>query len=95
MILANQDATTSLASCATDKNDMDEFINFVSNSSISQSSKLDIEVYLDDGLVVSTKSDFDILSWWNLNGLRHPVLYEIAGDILEIPVTFNYLIIGF
>ena len=32
-------------------------------------------------------SQFDILLWWKLNGVKYPVLQTIARDILAIPVS--------
>ena len=30
---------------------------------------------------------FDILDWWNHNGLKYPTLQRLARDILVIPMT--------
>ena len=32
-------------------------------------------------------SQFDILLWWKLNGVKYPVLQTIAREILVIPVS--------
>ena len=34
-----------------------------------------------------TNPDFDILMWWKVNRSRYPILYEIARDLLPIPVS--------
>ena len=36
---------------------------------------------------MSDNSQFDILLWWKLNGVKYPVLQTIARDILAIPVS--------
>jgi hypothetical protein len=31
--------------------------------------------------------DFDILGWWKVNGIKYPILAEIARDVLAIPIS--------
>nr|KAJ0197649.1 hypothetical protein LSAT_V11C700378320 [Lactuca sativa] len=31
--------------------------------------------------------EFDVLGWWNLNGVKYPTLCLIAKDILAIPIS--------
>ena len=31
--------------------------------------------------------EFDVLSWWKLNGIKYPIMSEIARDILAIPIS--------
>ena len=42
--------------------------------------------YLEED-VLPDNSQFDILLWWKLNGVKYPVLQIIARDILAIPVS--------
>ena len=37
--------------------------------------------------VLKRNEDFDILAWWQSNGLKYPALQRIARDILAIPNT--------
>ncbi|KAH9718024.1 BED-type domain-containing protein [Citrus sinensis] len=56
-----------------------------SNDDIS--SKNDVEKYLMDANESTSNAHFDILTWWKLNGHRHPILSQIAKDVLAIPVS--------
>ncbi|KAK2653230.1 hypothetical protein Ddye_013086 [Dipteronia dyeriana] len=31
--------------------------------------------------------ELDVLSWWKLNGIKYPIMSEIARDILAIPIS--------
>ncbi|CAN0919015.1 Putative AC transposase, partial [Linum grandiflorum] len=33
------------------------------------------------------EDEFDILSWWKLNGPKYPTLQVIAKDVLVVPIT--------
>ena len=35
----------------------------------------------------ASNPQFDILTWWKLNGPRYPILSQIAKDVLAIPVS--------
>ncbi|KAJ0089938.1 hypothetical protein Patl1_12580 [Pistacia atlantica] len=48
--------------------------------------KAELDYYLEDTILPRT-SDFDILSWWRLNGSTYPILQSIARDVLAIPVS--------
>ena len=45
-----------------------------------------LDHYLEED-VLPDNSQFDILLWWKLNGVKYPVLQTIARDILAIPVS--------
>ncbi|KAH9723905.1 BED-type domain-containing protein [Citrus sinensis] len=46
------------------------------------------DTYLGEKLVpFNVEEDFDVLSWWKVNGGNYPILSRIARDILAIPVT--------
>ncbi|KAA0043375.1 zinc finger BED domain-containing protein DAYSLEEPER-like [Cucumis melo var. makuwa] len=62
----------------------EEFVSNVENDVNNVKSKLDR--YLDESLLPRTK-DFNILQWWKLNGVKYNVLYEIAKDVLAVPIT--------
>ncbi|KAL4586056.1 hypothetical protein LXL04_010687 [Taraxacum kok-saghyz] len=38
-------------------------------------------------LVLEYSKNFDILSWWKLNGLRYPIVAQMAKDILGIQIS--------
>ena len=46
----------------------------------------ELDHYLEED-VLPDNSQFDILLWWKLNGVKYPVLQTIARDILAIPVS--------
>jgi hypothetical protein len=47
--------------------------------------KTELDVYLEEE-ILPRRSDFDILMWWKLNGVKYPTLQAIARDVLAIPV---------
>nr|GMD87861.1 zinc finger BED domain-containing protein DAYSLEEPER-like [Ipomoea batatas] len=49
-------------------------------------SKTDLDRYLEDEVLPMT-SNFDILTWWKLDGPKYPTLQAIARDVLAIPVS--------
>ncbi|CAN1293903.1 Putative AC9 transposase, partial [Linum perenne] len=46
----------------------------------------ELDNYLNED-VLPRSSDFDILMWWKLSGLKYPILQAVARDDLAIPVT--------
>lgn len=62
----------------------EEFVHNVENDVDNVKSELDH--YLDETLLPRS-DDFDILQWWKLNGVKYPTLYQIAKDVLAVPIT--------
>lgn len=61
---------------------------FVSHSAVSTHVKSELDHYLEESLLpINDYTNFDILCWWNSNGIKYPTLQEIARDILAIPVS--------
>ncbi|CAN6725458.1 unnamed protein product [Malus baccata var. baccata] len=58
---------------------------FVMDSTIGNEQS-DLDLYLGEKVLPRTQ-DFDILSWWKTNGIKYPILHQIARDILAIPVS--------
>ena len=52
----------------------------------TNSFRTELDHYLEED-VLPDNSQFDILLWWKLNGVKYPVLQTIARDILAIPVS--------
>ena len=52
----------------------------------TNSFRTELDHYLEE-YVLPDNSQFDILLWWKLNGVKYPVLQTIARDILAIPVS--------
>ncbi|KAL6493495.1 hypothetical protein OROGR_032274 [Orobanche gracilis] len=53
-----------------------------------QPRKSDLDTYLEESRYgCSVDVDFDVLDWWNTEKWRFPILSQMAGDILSIPVT--------
>jgi hypothetical protein len=51
-------------------------------------SKNELDRYLEEETLPNYENDnFDILSWWKLEGTRYPTLRLVARDILAIPIT--------
>ncbi|XP_042386507.1 zinc finger BED domain-containing protein RICESLEEPER 2-like [Zingiber officinale] len=63
----------------------DKFEMFM-DSNTSTEHKSDLDYYLEESLLPRT-SEFDILCWWKTNGIKYPILHDIAKDVLAIPVT--------
>ncbi|KAH9779813.1 hat family dimerization domain containing protein expressed [Citrus sinensis] len=50
--------------------------------------KDELDTYLGEKLVpFNVEEDFDVLSWWKVNGGNYHILSRIVRDILAIPVT--------
>ena len=52
----------------------------------TNSFRAELDHYLEED-VLPDNSQFDILLWWKLNGVKYHVLQTIARDILAIPVS--------
>ncbi|XP_042432585.1 zinc finger BED domain-containing protein RICESLEEPER 2-like [Zingiber officinale] len=63
----------------------DKFEMFM-DSNTSTEHKSDLDYYLEESLLPRT-SEFDILCWWKTNGIKYPILHDIAKDVLAIPVA--------
>ncbi|KAK7360573.1 hypothetical protein VNO77_02579 [Canavalia gladiata] len=48
--------------------------------------KTELDHYFEEG-VLPMKSDFDILTWWKVHGVKYPTLQLIAKDVLAIPIS--------
>ena len=47
--------------------------------------KSEFDSYLEEKTLPGTH-DFDVLCWWKTNGIKYPIMCEIARDILAIPI---------
>jgi hypothetical protein len=73
------------------QNRLRKFDSFVSNITNNRNKKCEsvigeFDTYIKEGLLKRSEI-FDILGWWNHNGLKYPILQRLARDILAIPVT--------
>jgi hypothetical protein len=73
------------------QNRLRKFDSFVSNTTNNRNKKSEsvveeFDTYIKEGVLKRSKI-FDILGWWNHNGLKYPTLQRLARDILAIPVT--------
>nr|KYP42358.1 Putative AC transposase [Cajanus cajan] len=48
--------------------------------------KTKLDHYLEEDVLPRT-TDFDILMWWKLNGIKYPTLKAITRDILANPIS--------
>lgn len=55
------------------------------NESVGSMHASELDRYLDDDDV--NCHDYDVLTWWKMNGHRFPILARMARDVLAIPVT--------
>jgi hypothetical protein len=72
-------------------NRLRKFDSFVSNITNNRNKKCEsvvgeFDTYIKEGLLKRSEI-FDILDWWNHNGLKYPTLQRLARDILVIPIT--------
>ncbi|CAL9131785.1 unnamed protein product, partial [Musa textilis] len=65
---------------------LQDFDMHLSELSVNQPSKPEIDQYLEESLVPRIQ-DFDILNWWKLQNLKYPTLSKMARDVLAIPVS--------
>ncbi|TXG60992.1 hypothetical protein EZV62_012355 [Acer yangbiense] len=69
--------------CETES--LDGFFSWDSKSSdVNEKSELDC--YLEEK-TLPRSHEFDILGWWKLNGIKYPIMSEIARDILAILIS--------
>ncbi|KAA0046720.1 GDSL esterase/lipase 7 [Cucumis melo var. makuwa] len=84
---SKRDGSSSKTSLANKKDHHLKFEEFVSNvENDVDNAKLELKGYSDESLLQRTKN-FNILQWWKLNGVKYNVLYEIAKDVLVVPIT--------
>ncbi|KAG1347008.1 zinc finger BED domain-containing protein RICESLEEPER 1 [Cocos nucifera] len=63
---------------------------YLQETSSSQPSKSDMDMYLEEAVHPSKEGlddNFNILAWWKFNAAKYPVLSTMARDILAIPVS--------
>ncbi|ONK60155.1 uncharacterized protein A4U43_C08F14970 [Asparagus officinalis] len=63
-----------------------DFDIYISEISVNQNTKPEIEQYLEEALVPRIQ-EFDILNWWKLNTIKYPMLSKMARDVLAIPMS--------
>lgn len=68
------------------KDRLAQFDLFVSNTTNTDSTKSELDIFLDEPLLPRS-NDFDILAWWNANSTKYPSLQKVARDVLAIPVS--------
>ncbi|KAH7663375.1 Tam3-transposase (Ac family) protein [Dioscorea alata] len=67
---------------------LNDFDAFVKSQKRAKTTHLEseLDLYLEEDILPRT-SDFDILMWWKLNGVKYPTLQKIAKDVLAIPIS--------
>ncbi|XP_066363588.1 zinc finger BED domain-containing protein RICESLEEPER 2-like [Miscanthus floridulus] len=78
--LASLDTTSSMASIASD------FQSFL-QSSVTESSKSELLIYLDEPNEPIDNKHFNLLRYWNVNCHRFPVVSSLAKRFLVVPVS--------
>lgn len=51
-----------------------------------KSVRSELDQYLEDDVLPITP-DFNVLAWWKFNRGKYTILYQIARDVLAIPVS--------
>jgi len=59
---------------------------YISDLTCNQQFKSELDEYLEEPLETRVQ-EFDVLSWWRINGLKYPTLSRLASDILCVPVS--------
>lgn len=49
--------------------------------------KSELDQYLLEACEDLEKEDFDILDWWRVNSSRYKVIFQVARDVLAIPMS--------
>ena len=68
-----------------ERESLDGFFSWNSES-CDVNDKSELDCYLEEKTLPGSH-DFDILGWWKLNGIKYPIMSEIARDILAIPIS--------
>ncbi|XP_072062227.1 zinc finger BED domain-containing protein RICESLEEPER 3-like [Arachis hypogaea] len=77
-------------SCYELLNEYQKNTSNLSNMSVESTQELRVNVDEDDDVeedVHPLTPDFDILTWWKINGVRFPTLQKITRDIFAISVS--------
>ncbi|CAK8535648.1 unnamed protein product [Lathyrus sativus] len=59
---------------------------YVSDFTTNQQFKSELTEYLEEPLEPNVQ-EFNVLSWWRINGSKYPTLSRMASDILSMPVS--------
>ncbi|KAK7270655.1 hypothetical protein RJT34_25966 [Clitoria ternatea] len=59
---------------------------YISDFTCNQQFKSELDEYLEEPLEPIVQ-EFNILSWWRMNGYRYPTLSRLASDILSMPTS--------
>ncbi|KAG4955313.1 hypothetical protein JHK85_041693 [Glycine max] len=65
---------------------LSDFEFYISDFTCNQQFKTELDEYLEEPLEPRVQ-EFDILSWWRINGLKYPTLSRLASDILCMPIS--------
>jgi hAT family C-terminal dimerisation region len=65
-----------------------DYFSFVIENQTEETSKIDLEVYLKEKMLVVGKEEiFDVLDWWKVNYVKFPILSKFLRDILSISIS--------
>ncbi|XVF29448.1 hypothetical protein REPUB_Repub15cG0122000 [Reevesia pubescens] len=60
---------------------------FKKNVNTEASGKSELDKYLDQGRIISSQLEFNVLGWWSEHASSFPILGRMARDILAIPMS--------
>ncbi|RDX80143.1 Zinc finger BED domain-containing protein DAYSLEEPER, partial [Mucuna pruriens] len=69
-----------------DEDGLSDYEFYISDFTGNPQFKSELDEYLEEPLLTRVE-EFDILSWWRVNGLKYPTLSRIASDILSLPLS--------
>ncbi|XP_027340723.1 zinc finger BED domain-containing protein DAYSLEEPER-like [Abrus precatorius] len=70
----------------TSEDGLSDFEFYISDFTCNQQFKSELDEYLEEPLEPRVQ-EFNILSWWRINGLKYPTLSRLASDILSMPAS--------
>ncbi|KAK1424369.1 hypothetical protein QVD17_19698 [Tagetes erecta] len=81
-------STTSKPNEETSSSEWDAFGEFLKDDEVVITSKSEVEVYLEEGVLQGNdKVNLNVLDWWNTHKLKYRVLSTLASDILAVPIS--------
>ncbi|CAL0313921.1 unnamed protein product [Lupinus luteus] len=90
-VFSSQSQTLNLIDVGVDGVNIDwraKYQSFVSEQNIATAHRRsELDIYLEDGVLPDQGGEFDILTWWKVNGIKYPTLQIIARDLLAIPIS--------
>ncbi|KAL2899202.1 putative AC transposase [Bienertia sinuspersici] len=59
----------------------------LSSQSSKKPKKCEVEMYLEEARLVVDETEFNLLTWWNAEPHKLPILARIARDLFAVPIS--------